>query len=133
MRQSILDLTLEQERDHWREMALSLRKAFTAPDWYEPIPGFTRLEGRILRLLTKRKFVTFEQMCVALRNGPLDDGPTLGSVKTMVSRCRTKIKKAGAEVEIKCVWSNGWQADQPALRRFLAQQQKGGSDVVPSS
>ena len=112
--------TLRDERDDWMHFAQDLQRAFRGNHFDQPLPGFTRYEGQIIRLLARHDFVRYEQIVEALRDNPHDLGPTPGSTKTMISRIRNKLDDRGAKSGIKCSWGAGWYAtDRKALKRFV--------------
>lgn len=117
-----VNASLRDELEDWKGFARDLQHAFRGDGFDQPLPGFTKYEGQMLRLLAKHPFVRYEQIVEALRENPNDLGPTPGSTKTMISRIRTKLEDHSLKpkTEIKCIWGSGWYAtDQKAMQRFV--------------
>ena len=111
---------LRDERDDWMHYAKDLRRAFCGDGFDQRLPGFTQYESQMLKLFARHPFVRYEQIVEALRKGPMDLGPTPGSVKTMISRMRRKLEAMKFKGGISCVWGSGWYAtDQKAMQRLV--------------
>jgi len=117
------EISLVDQLEDWRHFAKDLQKAFRSEDWERPIRGFTPYEGQIVRLLAKHPYLKHEQISQAIRECPLDEGPTPGSVKTMISRIRVKLKDGGLAVQILCSWSGWYATDRAALSAFIRRNQ----------
>lgn len=119
-----LEQSYREQMEDWMHFAKDLQRAFRGDNWDAPIQGLTPHEAKIARLLAKHPAVRFDQFTEAMRRDPCDQGPTLGSLKSLMSRVRRNLEEHRVNCEIQCKY-NSWHAtNRKALQRHLAKYER---------
>lgn len=109
--------SLSEERDFWRERCRQIEASLIGDAWDVRVRPYTLWETRVLRLLARHEVCRFELLLHALYTVQDREGVDERTLRTVVSRIRTKLP---ASLSVTSVRSVGWQVNnRKALQHYL--------------
>lgn len=109
--------SLSEERDFWRERCRQVETSLVGDAWDVRIKPYTLWETRVLRLLARHEVCRFDLLLHALYTAHNREGVDIRTLRTVVSRIRTKLPRNLSVTSIREV---GWEVNnRGALQHYL--------------